>query len=62
MKDKTAVFLLLGVCVVEACLLLAGVISPLTGGGIFAAALVFFGGFTLAHRRRRRMTGNESDS
>lgn len=62
MKDKTAVFLLLAVCVIEAFLLLAGVISPLTGGGIFAAALVFFGGFTLAHRRRRRLTEHERDS
>jgi hypothetical protein len=62
MKDKTACILFLGVCAIEAVLLLLGLISPLTGAGIFAAALVFFGGFSLAHRRKRRLTGNEGDS
>ncbi len=51
MNGKTAAFLFLGVCVVLAVLLLLEVIKPLIGGGLFAAALVFIGGFSLAFRR-----------
>jgi hypothetical protein len=56
MNEKTASILFLVVCVAIASLLLAGMIAPLIGGGIFAAALVFFGGFSLAFRRRRKIT------
>lgn len=52
MNGKTMAFLFLGVCLVLAGLLLADVVDPLTGGGIFAAALVLFGGFSLAFRRK----------
>jgi len=53
MNGKAAAFLFLGVCAVLATLLLLEVIKPLTGGGLFAAALVFIGGFSMAFRRGR---------
>jgi len=50
MSKKTAALAFLGVCVVVSVLLVARVISPIWGGGIFAATLVAFGllsrGFT----------------
>jgi hypothetical protein len=43
MSRKIASFWLLGICVVLAILLLINAISPLLGGGIFAAALIILG-------------------
>lgn len=56
MNGKTAGLLFAGVCVVISVLSLTGVIAPIMAGGIFAGALVFFGGFSLAFRRHRMMT------
>ena len=61
MNGKTASILFLGICIVISILSLVGVIAPLVAGGIFAAALVFLGGFSLAFRRHRRMTEDEED-
>ena len=61
MNGKTAGILFLGVCVVISILSLAGVIAPLAAGGIFAAALVFFGGFSLAFRRKRKMAEEQEE-
>ena len=54
MSGKTAALLSLGVCGILAILLLLDVIKPLTGGGLFAGALVLIGGFSVAFRRGRK--------
>lgn len=59
MNGKTASLLFLGVCLVISLLLVAGVIAPLVAGGVFAGALVFFGGFSMAFRRHRKLTAEE---
>jgi hypothetical protein len=51
MKRQTAAFLFLGVCILLAVLLIAGSISPLVSGAIFAVALVLFGGLSRGFRR-----------
>ena len=51
MKRQTAVFLFLGVCILLAALLIAGEISPLVSGAVFAVALVLFGGLSRGFRR-----------
>lgn len=53
MDGRIAGFIFLGVCVVLAGLLFAGTISPLTGGALFAAALVLLGGGSRGFRRRK---------
>ncbi len=59
MSGKLAGLLFAAVCVVISVLSLYGVIAPLVAGGIFAGALVFFGGFSLAFRRHKKMTEQE---
>ncbi len=61
MNGKTAALLFVVVCIGLSVLSLAGVIAPLVAGGVFAGALVFFGGFSLAFRRHRKMTELEED-
>lgn len=61
MNGKTASLLFAGVCIVISVLSLMGVIAPIMAGGIFAGALVFFGGFSLAFRRHRTMTEQEEE-
>lgn len=61
MSGKLAGFLFAGVCAVISVLSLTGMIAPLVAGGIFAGALVFFGGFSLAFRRHRKMTEQEGE-
>jgi hypothetical protein len=51
MKGKTAGFVFLAICLVLASLLLAGFIAPLTGGGLFAGALIILGGMSRGFRR-----------
>ncbi len=52
MKGRIAGFLFLGICVLLAILLLAGAISPVVSGALFAAALVVLGGFSGGFRRK----------
>jgi hypothetical protein len=59
MNGKVASMLFLVVCLAIMVLSLSGVIAPLVAGGVFAAALVFFGGFSLAFRRTRMLTEQE---
>jgi hypothetical protein len=59
MNGKTASLLFLCVCLVISLLVLADVIAPLVAGGAFAGALVFFGGFSMAFRRHRKLTAEE---
>jgi len=54
MKKKTAAFLLLGVCVVLAFLLLTRSISPLAGGLGFAFALLLLGGLSRGFRNNAK--------
>ena len=61
MNGRTAGVLFLVVCVGLSILSLAGMIAPLVAGGIFAGALVFFGGFSLAFRRHRKLTEREEE-
>jgi hypothetical protein len=61
MNGKTASLFFAAVCLALAILSLAGVIAPLVAGGVFAGALVFFGGFSLAFRRHRKMTEQEEE-
>ena len=61
MNGKIASLLFAGVCIVISILSLTGVIAPIMAGGIFAGALVFFGGFSLAFRRHRMMTEQEEE-
>jgi hypothetical protein len=46
MNGKQAAFIFVGVCVLLAILLLAGVVGPLTSGSVFAIALVLLGGIS----------------
>ena len=52
MSGQRAGLLFLGVCVLLAVLLLAGAITPLVAGGIFAVALVVLGGLSGGFRRK----------
>ncbi len=61
MNGKTAALLFVVVCIGLSVLSLAGIIAPLVAGGAFAAALVFFGGFSLAFRRHKRMTEEQEE-
>jgi hypothetical protein len=61
MNAKTASLLFLAVCIGVSVLSLLGVIAPLAAGGVFAAALVFFGGFSLAFRRKQKMEEQEEE-
>ncbi len=53
MKAKTAGLLFLVICVVLAALLLAGFITPLISGSIFAVALALLGGMSGGFRKGR---------
>ncbi len=60
MNRKTASLLFLSVCALLAVLLLAGVISPVTGAALFAVALLVFGGLSRGFRKddNHRATGD----
>lgn len=62
MSAKRASLFFVAVCIGICFLSLTGVISPLVGGGIFAGALVFFGGFSMAFRRKQKMEEEEARS
>jgi len=53
MNKKTAAMMFLGVCVLLALLLVAGVISPIWSGVIFAGSLVIFGIFSRGFTNRK---------
>lgn len=57
MNQRTAGFTFLGVCVILAILLFTRTISPMVSGGLFAAALIIFGG--LSRRSGRSEEDNE---
>ena len=61
MNAKTASVLFVLVCICLSALSLMGVIAPLVAGGVFAAALVFFGGFSMAFRRTQKMAEDEEE-
>ncbi|HTY36713.1 MAG TPA: hypothetical protein VMH23_06365 [Bacteroidota bacterium] len=52
MDGKKASYLFVGVCILLAILLIAGVISPLTSGLLFAVALVALGGVSGGFRKQ----------
>jgi hypothetical protein len=52
MNARSAAFIIVGVCVVLAILLLFGVISPMVSGSVFAIALVLLGGTSNGFRKR----------
>jgi hypothetical protein len=51
MNRKNAGISFLGICIVLAVLILAGVITPLVGGCGFAIALVLLGGLSRGFRK-----------
>ena len=62
MSAKTASLFFVVVCIGLSVLSLVGMIAPLVAGGVFAAALVFFGGFSLAFRRKQKIEENEEET
>ncbi|MGD0337826.1 MAG: hypothetical protein ABSB78_03460 [Bacteroidota bacterium] len=52
MSRKTAGFLFLVICIILAILLLAGTITPIASGCIFAVALVLLGGLSRGFRKQ----------
>jgi hypothetical protein len=51
MRRRPALSLFLGTCVVLALLLVTGAIRPVVAGGLFAIALVAFGGLSRGFTR-----------
>ncbi len=51
MKGKTAAFLLAAICIILALLLVKGALAPVTGGAVFAGALVLLGGVSRGFTR-----------
>jgi hypothetical protein len=54
MNKKTAVYLLLGICIVLAMLLLSHMIEPILGGSLFALSLVILGGLSKGFRNNNQ--------
>lgn len=53
MNGKSAGLIFLGVCIILAILLITKLITPLTGGSIFAVALVLFGGLSKGFKNKK---------